>query len=70
MLGYPETLCVEVSTLLQRKRRHSMSISGSSVPGMSAQKFAECVVEEGKGSGFPTLLMGGAIGIIFLESLG
>ena len=25
---------------------------------MSAQKCAKCVVKEGKGSGFPTLLMG------------
>lgn len=33
MVGYPESLLVEVSTFLQGKRRHSASTPGSSVPG-------------------------------------
>ena len=37
---------------------------------MSAQQFAKCVVKEGKASGFPMLLLGGATDMIFLESLG
>lgn len=60
MVGYLESLLVEVSTVLQGKRRHSASIpwllSGRHT---SAQKFTKCV-KEGKGSGFPMLLTGGA----------
>lgn len=59
MVGCLESLIVEVSTFLQGKLRNSANIPGS-----------EIVVQEGKGSGFPTLLMGRATGIIFLKVWG
>ena len=37
---------------------------------MSAQQCGKYEVKEGKGSGFPILLEGGAVGRILLASLG